>query len=366
MTTNTEITLIGGGIIGLLTARELHKSGLSVTVIDKGELGKESSWAGGGILLPLYPWRQHRAITQLVVASLPLYPLLAAELSEETGISPEWNPCGLLITKNPDFIEAIEWCKSNNIVFAEAEKSIPDGLVTTPERPLWLPQIAQIRNPRLVRSLKQDLLQRGVRLIEHCEITGIRVNHDRVDSIATDKGGLAVDQLIISAGAWTPAFISRFFPAIRQTAPAIAPVKGQMLLFAAKPGELRSIVLEGDQYLIPRLDGHILAGSTVEQNTFDKNTTVEAKDQISRFAYKLMPALRDFPLVKHWAGIRPGTQDGVPYIDRHPEICNLSINAGHFRNGLAMAPASAKLMADLILDRPASVNHEPYRLNRPA
>lgn len=366
MRTSTDITLIGGGIIGLLTARELHKAGLTVTVIDRGEMGQESSWAGGGILLPLYPWRQHWAITQLVVASLPLYPQLAAELTEATGISPEWNPCGLLITQNPDFDQATDWCRRNNIEFSEADNSMLDGLKTTPIQPLWLPQIAQIRNPRLVRSLKQDLLQRGVRLIEHCEITGIRVNRDRVDSIATDKGTLAVEQLIISAGAWTPTFINHFFPATRQSSPAITPVKGQMLLFAAKPGVLRFIVLEGDQYLIPRVDGHILAGSTVEQDTFDKNTTAEAKDLISGFAYQLMPALKDFPLVKQWAGIRPGTQDGVPFIDRHPKIRNLSVNAGHFRNGLAMAPGSAKLMADLLLDRPASVNPEPYRLNRPS
>ena len=158
--------------------------------------------------------------------------------------------------------------------------------------------------------------------------------------------------------------MAHYFPNISNNRPQISPVKGQMLLYAAKPDTLSNIVLDGDHYLIPRLDGHILAGSTVEENTFDKATTPEAQRQISDFALKLLPALKSYPLVKQWAGIRPGTPNGIPYIDRHPELSNLSINAGHFRNGLAMAPASAQLLADLILGRPTSVNPEPYRLDR--
>lgn len=364
MTTSTDITLIGGGIIGLLTAREFQKAGASVTVIDKSEMGKESSWAGGGILLPLYPWRQNRAITQLVIKSLFLYPSLASELSEETGINPEWNPCGLLITQNPDIDAAIDWCNHNNIAFEVVQKSMLSGLGTTPDHPLWLPQIAQIRNPRLIKSLKQDLLQRGVRLIDHCEVTAVYLENNKIDSIDTNRGCFAVNQLIMSAGAWTPGLMKQLFPMIKRNSPFIAPVKGQMLLFQATPDTLKSIVLDGDQYLIPRLDGHILAGSTVEDSTFDKGTTLQARNQISEFALKLLPALKNYPLVNHWAGIRPGTPNGVPYIDRHPEINNLSINAGHFRNGLAMAPASAQLLVDLILDRPPSVEPEPYRLSR--
>jgi glycine oxidase len=363
MTTSTDITLIGGGIMGLLTAREFYNAGATVTVIDKGSLGKESSWAGGGILLPLYPWRQKPAITPLVIQSLGLYPALASELTEETGINPEWNPCGLLITQNPDIGAAIDWCNHNKIVFEEAESRL-GGLNTAPVNPLWLPHIAQIRNPRLIKSLKQDLLQKGIRLIENCQLTAINLESNRVNSITTSMGNLPINQLIITAGAWTSELMTQFFPTIRGNRPQISPVKGQMLLFAAKPETLRTIVLDGDHYLIQRLDGNILAGSTVEDSAFDKTTTSEAKAHISEFALKLLPALKDYPLVKHWAGIRPGTPYGVPYIDRHPEISNLSINAGHFRNGLAMAPASAQLIADLILNRPTSVDPEPYQLNR--
>ena len=366
MTKTPDITIIGGGVIGLLTAREFFYAGATVAVIDKKLLGQEASWAGGGILLPLYPWRQADAITRLTLQSLNLYPALAAQLITETNLDPEWTPCGLLITKNPDITVAQNWCKTNNIEFQCAGSDFFNNLDTLPDNPLWLQGIAQARNPRLVKSLKQDLINKGVTLIEHCELTNITLAQNRITSISTTMGPFAVNHLIISAGAWTGQLYQRLFPGITANAPEIAPVKGQMLLFDAKPETLRSIVLDGDQYLIPRRDGKILAGSTVEQDAFNKTTTVEARDQLTEFALKLLPALKNAPLIHHWAGLRPGTEHGIPYISKHPDILNLSINAGHFRNGLTMGPASAQLMADLILNRPTAIAPEPYKLSRPS
>jgi glycine oxidase len=365
MNKTSDITIIGGGVIGLLTAREFFNAGATVTVIDKNFLGQESSWAGGGILLPLYPWRQADAITRLAIQSLSLYPTLAGQLIAETHKDPEWTPCGLLITKNPDITAAVDWCNTNNIAFQQAGSGFFNDLDTIPDNPLWLSEIAQARNPRLVKSLKQDLINKGVTLIEYCELTNITLAQNRIASINTTTGQFAVNQLIISAGAWTGQLFRKLFPEILGDAPKIAPVKGQMVLFDAKPETLRTMVLDGDQYLIPRRDGKILAGSTVEQDDFNKSTTTAARNQLTEFALKLLPALKNAPLIHHWAGLRPGTEHGIPYIDKHPEISNLSINAGHFRNGLVMGPASAQLMVDLVLGRPTVVAPEPYQLSRP-
>lgn len=361
MTTTPDITIIGGGIIGLLTAREFIKTGATVTIIDKNELGQESSWAGGGILLPLYPWRQPDAITRLVLQSLKLYPDLASQLTAEALIDPEWNPCGLLIAKNPDLPAAVNWCDANGILCRPADADFFNTLNTIPDQPLWLPEIAQARNPRLVKSLKQDLINKGATLIEHCELTAVSLSKNRITSIDTTSGQFAVNQLIIAAGAWTGQLFRQFFPDT-DDAPKIAPVKGQMLLFDAQPETLKFMVLDGDQYLIPRRDGKILAGSTVEQDDFNKTTTTQARDRLHAFALNLLPSLKNFPVIKHWAGLRPGTEHGIPYIDKHPEIGNLFINAGHFRNGLAMGPASAQLMVDLVLERTTRVAPEPYQL----
>ncbi|MFU8789116.1 MAG: glycine oxidase ThiO [Methylobacter sp.] len=362
MTTTPDITLIGGGIIGLLTAREFIKAGATVAIIEKNRLGQESSWAGGGILLPLYPWRQADAITRLLLQSLKLYPALASELTDKTGIDPEWTPCGLLITKNPDIAAAIEWCDNNAISYQHADAGFFTAFNTHPDQPLWLPDIAQARNPRLVKSLRQDLINKGATLIEQCEVTTIDLNQDRISAINTASGKFAVNQVIIAAGAWTGQLCQQFFTA-DCAMPKIAPVKGQMLLFDTPAKTLKFMVLDGDQYLIPRRDGKILAGSTVEQDEFNKTTTTAARDRLNSFALDLMPALKNAPLLEHWAGLRPGTEHGIPYIDKHPAFSNLYINAGHFRNGLAMGPASAQLMVDLVLARPTAVAPEPYQLN---
>lgn len=362
MTTTPDITIIGGGIIGLLTARELINAGATVAIIEKNGLGQESSWAGGGILLPLYPWRQPDAITRLVLQSLKLYPALASQLTAETLIDPEWNPCGLLIVKNPDHTAAVNWCEASGISYQSADAGFLNPFNTTPDQSLWLPEIAQARNPRLVKSLKQDLINKGVTLIEHCEVIAVTRYKNRITAINTTSGQFAVIQLIIAAGAWTGRLFQKFFPATSGDSPKIAPVKGQMLLFDAQPETLKFMVLDGDQYLIPRRDGKILAGSTVELADFNKTTTAEAKNRLNDFAVNLLPSLKNFPVIKHWAGLRPGTEHGIPYIDKHSEISNLYINAGHFRNGLAMGPASAQLMVDLVLERETQVAPEPYKL----
>jgi len=361
MNHSSDITIIGSGAIGLLTAREFITAGHSVTVIDKSLSGQESSWAGGGILLPLYPWRQPKAISSLVIESNKHYSALSNDLFQATQIDPEWYDCGLLICKNPDNDLASAWCEQHEITYKAADSSLLNGLNTQAINPLWLPNIAQARNPRLLKSLKAYLLAAGVTFIENCAVLDAAISNGQVNSLLTDKGNIEVNQLIICTGAWTAELSKKLLPNDSHT-PDISPVKGQMLLFDAKPETLLHMVLDGDHYLIPRRDGKILAGSSVEHTEFDKSTSNEAKEKLSDLATELFPALNNFPIINHWAGLRPGTKQGIPYIDKHPEINNLSINAGHFRNGLVMGPASACLMADLILDRKPCVDPEPYKL----
>ena len=359
MTINTEITILGAGIIGLLTAKEFVDAGCSVTLIDKSLSGKESSWAGGGILLPLYPWRQPEAISSLVMESIKKYPLLSSELFKSTQIDPEWYDCGLLICKNPDFEVASGWCYKHQVVFNKADNSFFGHLNTQVVEPLWLPTIAQARNPRLLKSLKAYLLDVGVTFIENCIVNRCEVKNKQINTIMTNQGSFLINQLVLCAGAWTARLVNDLFSGLKNV--EISPVKGQMLLFDAKPDVLPYMVLDNDHYLIPRRDGKILVGSSVENCGFDKKTSIETKEKLYTFATDLFPALNDFPVINHWAGLRPGTKQGTPYISMHPEIKNLSINAGHFRNGLVMGPASAQLMVDLILNRQPSVAPEPYQ-----
>ena len=359
MSSTTDITIIGAGISGLLTAREFCQAGATVTLFDQQQVGKESSWAGGGILLPLYPWRQSPAITQLTLQSLKLYPQLSQQLINNTHINPELINSGLLIPKNPDIESAVTWCKQYHFDYQAADNQHFEGFNTRLENPLWLPAIQQARNPRLLKGLKQELLQSGVQFIEGSQLTALRTQQREIYQIITSSGNYPVKQLILTTGAWSGKLSEQLFP---QNPLEIKPVKGQMCVFDVPIGLLKPMILDGDKYLIPRADGKILVGSTIENQGFDKQTTDDARHQLQAFATNLLPELKNCPIIHHWAGLRPATQQGIPYIAYHPDFDNLSINAGHFRNGLAMGPASAQLLFELITRKSTTLDATPYQL----
>jgi glycine oxidase len=362
-TVNADVVIVGGGVIGLLSARELASAGARVVLLEKRLLGRESSWAGGGILSPLYPWRTPDPITRLCAWSQAVYPKLAQELSVSSGIDPEWRQSGLLFAECEDLAEALEWCGKRGVacefpVVHDIERIAPK-LGIAPERPVYLPGVAQVRNPRLLRALRIDLEQRGVVLLENHPVDEIKTKDGRVTGIATPEGAFAAGCYVVAAGAWS----GRLAAALDNRDLGIAPVKGQMLVYKADPDWLRCMVLHQGRYLIPRLDGRILVGSTVEYAEFDKSVSESVRRDLESFAHALLPALKALTPEKHWAGLRPGSPEGIPRIGAHPGFSNLYFNCGHFRNGFVMAPASARLLADQILRRPAILPLEPYQIS---
>ncbi len=357
----SDITIIGGGIAGLLSAREFLISGATVSLFDRGMIGRESSWAGGGILLPLYPWRQHPAITTLCLSSIQDYPVLAKTIYSDTGVDPEWIQSGMLINDIPDIELILDWCEKQhialNLLSSKEVQQLEPNITPPTDKVCALPDIAQIRNPRLIQALRIDLERRGARIIENQEIRRLIVKHDAATEIETCHGKHPVQHVVVTTGAWTGDLFNDRFPEI-----SIKPVKGQMLLYKATPGLIKHIVLDNDRYLIPRKDGRILVGSTVEDTGFDKSTTRTAEKTLNEFALSTLPALAGFPIEKHWAGLRPSSPQGVPYIDNHPEIRNLSINAGHYRSGFVMGPASARLLVDLVQKKKPTLPATPYSL----
>ncbi|MGR9108272.1 MAG: glycine oxidase ThiO [Gammaproteobacteria bacterium] len=358
----TDFLVIGGGIAGLLTARELAAEGYATTLIERQKVGREASRAGGGILFPLYPWRQPDAILRLCQHSGSLYAGLARDLKETTGIDPEWDRCGMLIPGACSH-EALSGCRAHGIAAREISPGETAALIprlSVGNGPaLWLPEIAQIRNPRLLAALHMDLNQKGVRVLEDTAACRFSIVHDRITEVIGERQTFSAGEVVIAAGAWSAQLAKGLPPQ-----PDIQPVKGQMLLYKSRPGLVKPIVLDQDQdrYLIPRKDGHILVGSTVESSGFDKSTSLEVREQLDAFARRLLPELSADSLIDHWAGLRPGSPAGIPYIGRHPIISNLSFNCGHFRNGFGMAPASARLLADLLTRRAPCVPPEPYAI----
>jgi glycine oxidase len=362
MSIATDTLIIGGGVSGFLTAREFARTGRKVTIIDRAETGRESSWAGGGILLPIYPWRQKTAISDLVIPSIKRYPQLCDELLRATGKDAEWHACGLLSMRNPDIADAEAWCQARAIPCHRADAAQLQPFQAETNHPLWLPEIAQVRNPRLLQALRAEADLTGTRILEHCSVDRLNIRNRHLESVQAGELRISAEQTVICCGAWSSSLLAQWLPDAPKI--EIQPVRGQMLLFAAQPDTLTHMALYHDHYLIPRRDGRILAGSTVEDAGFAKKTTEAAYRELYEFATRLLPGLKTYTVEQHWAGLRPGSPDGVPYIDRHPIIENLGINAGHFRNGLVMGPASARLISDLMLQRPTEINPLAYSFLR--
>ena len=355
-----DCLVVGGGLIGLLCAKLLHQSGMEVAIVEKGEIGRESSWAGGGIISPLYPWRYPDAVTRLALWGQRHYPELCRTLTLESGIDPEWTQSGLLMPNLSAMEEerAFEWGERFGYPMERLDSQQIKALepqLSRQKTALWMASVAQIRNPRLVQSLKISLEKQGVPLIEKFEVDQIVISNGRVRGV--EAGGVLVsaNRVIVCSGAWS----ANILKTVDIELP-ISPVKGQMLLMKAEPDLLRHITLLDGHYLIPRRDGRILVGSTLEYVGFNKETTENARAELLSVVKELAPELSKFEIERQWSGLRPGSSnDGVPLIGPcGPE--GLFINSGHFRNGVVLGYASARLLADAILGNEAIMDSAPY------
>ena len=355
----TDCVVIGAGLIGMLSAYELVNAGMQVTVLEKGQPARESSWAGGGILSPLYPWRYPDTVNDLASWSQRVYQDFCRQLEESSGIDPQWTPSGLLIADIDDrqfaqqwatrFGAALEWSGGKDVL------NIEPGLGLVPESVAWLPEVAQVRNPRLVQALRATLVKKGVEIRPDCPALGWIIEADRIKTVQTPAGEVSADCFVVASGAWSAELLQSTGIDI-----PVEPVRGQMILYKGPPGLVSCITLYKGHYVIPRRDGRVLVGSTLEYVGFDKHTTQQGLDDLRKSAVELIPGLAALPIEKHWAGLRPGSPDGTPLVGPHPGIANLYINAGHFRNGVVLGPATARVLADHVLRRPASLEQKPY------
>ena len=363
-----HIAIIGAGISGLLTALELVEQGCSVHLFDQQQPGHAASWAGGGILSPMYPWRYPQAVNTLAQHGKSLYQQYNEKLAPQTGIDFQIHETGMLIFDQADFHqgmhyatdfhEPMQYCES---VQRERLLQLNPHISAQFQQAMYFPQLANVRNPRLLKSLLAYLQQHPkVTISTNCWIDQFHITQHKIHSIQAQNGQkFSADQVVIATGAWSAHWSAQLGCSI-----PVKPVQGQMILFKTPAQWLPTMCMNNVMYLIPRMDGHVVCGSSTDHLGFEHRPNIQTTQHIFKACTEMVPELANFPIVKQWAGLRPGSDSGIPYIGKMPDLDNVWANFGHYRNGLCMGPGSARLLRQLMLDQATIVDPVPYQTDR--
>lgn len=369
-----SVTLVGGGIIGLSIAYELLKRNWKVTLIESNQFGRAASWAGAGILLPANRLTANHPLEHLSALSNRMHEIWASELSAETGIDNGFHRCGgLYVARSPGEIaslsglqfqladqkielESLDADRVRELPFVRNNFENLNGI----KRALYLNDESQICNPHHVQALIAACRSRGAVMHEHCRITQIVRDRDsgQIKQVKSETESFESDQFVFTAGPWTEATTAAVAPL------PMVPVRGQIVMFKLEEPQFAPIIYEGSHYLVPRRDGHVLAGATIEEAGFDCSTTSEAEDKLLNFASRLFPSLNARTKVKHWSGLRPTTYDGFPYLGPIPDIQNGLVAAGHFRLGIQLSTGTAAVIADLLEKKTPEIDLVPFSPSR--
>ncbi|MGC1273129.1 MAG: glycine oxidase ThiO [Planctomycetaceae bacterium] len=344
-----DVTIVGGGIIGLSIADELARAGATVRVLDRADLGVEASWAGAGMLPPGNLATATTAEARLRGLSDKLWPNLIAWLGAKTGVDSGYRMSGALRIFDEETgrdAELATW-RSEAVPAEPVDAADLEPALGVGGPAIHLPSQSQIRNPRHLKALIASCAAQNVELIPNVPAVAWEIDGDRVTGVRTPQGIVRSDRYCVASGAWSGGLLEPIGIEL-----PVRPIRGQIALLRAVPLPFTRIVEVGSRYLVPRPDGRILVGATEEDVGFQKRNTTVAVGDLLAMAIELCPALADATLERCWAGLRPGSPDGLPYLGRLPDFANLFVAAGHFRSGLQMSPGTARLMRQILLDQP--------------
>lgn len=374
MSTADDVLILGGGVIGLSIAYEVSRRGYRVRLIDIATPNQSASWAGAGILPPASSRFAHHPYEQLQALSYDLHAEWAERLRESTGIDNGYRRCGgLYVARTAGEQAALlanqakwheEGIEATSLTRVELAERFPEfhwlSQQADVRRAWWVPAECQIRNPWHLQALQQAAANNDAQFHWNCKLHAIDVDSKgKVTSVRTSAGDFVADRYVLAAGAWTFTWLSQLHVSV-----SLLPIRGQMLLFRLETPPFQCIVNQGSRYVVPREDGHVLAGSTEEEAGFSTSTTAAAREELMTLAQGCHPDLNPHHLCRQWAGLRPATLDGFPYIGAIPSIDNLFVAAGHFRSGLFLSTGTAVLLADCMLQHEPPIDLSPFRISR--
>ena len=360
---HADVIIIGGGIIGCAIAYNLAKRNVKPLLIDKAPtVGTEASWAGAGILTSYAS--MHEPYPTLCRASLALYPTLAEKLRVETQIDIEFIQSGTL---SVFFNQAeatgligladrrVKRGFSAEVLTAEQAWELEPALSKSIAGAVLFPQDAQVRNPKMVTALAKGAAKLGAKFQLGNPVTNFIQKDGRVTGVIVNGEILSADTFVIAAGCWAGTLTAQLDVPIQ-----IEPVKGQIVLVETMPPPFQHIVDGLGIYIVPRADGKILLGATVEYVGYDKTATVDGAKQMIDAGIAIAPQLAQSTFVQTWAGLRPYAKKGtlLGYLPGHD---NVVLASGHFKNGILLAPITGQLIAELLTTGQPALSLEPFQ-----
>jgi glycine oxidase len=367
---NTKVLIVGGGVIGLSIARELRRRGVErVTIVESGELGSEASWAAAGMLAPNIETEATPDFHRFGCEALESYPAFAEALRSETGIDIGLDRSGTLClafdeAESKELAGTFERQRARGVAVemltCDDVRSLEPSISPDVRSALLYPRDWQVDNRKLVAALRRSVEILGVEIIEQTKVTGVIRDDDRVTGAITSGGDLSADITVLATGAWT----SLIKIGGARLGVDVKPIRGQMISWTLPSRILGHIVYSRRGYVVPRSDGRVLVGATVEDVGFDKSVTDVGIASQRDAGIEILPALADHPIVEQWAGLRPFVSDGLPVLGAVPGLNGLLVATAHFRNGILLAPRTGEIIADMIVDGTVSEYIELYGVDR--
>ena len=361
-----DVVVVGGGIVGLSAARELSAQRARVMVVDRRRVGEEASSAAAGMLAPQVHADALSPLLDLSLQARDRHLRLADELLAETGLSVELSRLGALDVAFTEDEERVLLARARwqadrrlpvELLSAEEIRQAEPNLSPSVRRGALIPGDRTLDNVRLVRALAASAVARGASLLCGRPVTSLVVEDGRVAGVRAATETIRAPVVINAAGAWAGLMAGDPQP------PPVEPVRGQIAAFEIAPSPLRHVVWSARGYLVPRTEGRLLAGSTLERAGFDKSVTAGGLRAVLEIALELVPRLADMRVAATWAGLRPGTPDGWPVIGPGA-LPGLFHAGGLFRNGILLGPLVGEAVARLALGRPPGIDLAPFSPDR--
>ena len=360
-----KVIIIGGGIIGASIAWRLARERADVVVLERARLGQEASWAAAGLIAPQAEAQVPGVFFDLCLAARRVFDATIDRLVGDSRLDPEYDPHGILYlaldsAERAELESRARWHRESGALVhelssAEARKLEPAVSAETLFA-LHLPDNRRLDNRKLTQAYIAAALNSGAQFREGVRVDSIVTAGGRATGVRLHDGAiLAADLIIVAAGSW-----SHQIRGLESDRVALHPVRGQIVCFETRPRILTPSVFSMRGYLVPRRDGRILAGSTMEEAGYNKTVTLAGMEKIVRGALAMVPSLAELPFREAWAGLRPATKDLLPVLGPSPSISNVIWSTGHYRSGILLSALTGEVIADLVAGRKPSIDLAPF------